>query len=54
VGEKLVPSIRAVRAELANLERGQPVRLTVSRGQELIEITLDPRPSQPPRESAEP
>jgi serine protease Do len=47
VGDKLVPSIRAVRAELANLERGAPVRFTVSRGAELLEITL--QPAAPPQ-----
>jgi serine protease Do len=45
VGRELVPSIRAVKSELARQQRGQPLQLTVSRGQELIDITLNTAPA---------
>ncbi|MFO0897124.1 MAG: S1C family serine protease [Pirellulales bacterium] len=39
---ELTPSVRAVQAVLARVDRGQRLRLTVSRGQDLIEVTLEP------------
>jgi len=44
VGRELVPSIRAVKGELARQQRGQPLQLTVSRGQELVDVTLTTAP----------
>jgi len=42
VGDRLVPSCEALHEELAHLRREDAVRLSVMRGQELIEVELKP------------
>ncbi|MBN2021432.1 MAG: serine protease [Pirellulales bacterium] len=44
VGDRLVSSCQALRDELAHLRREDPVRLSVMRGQEWIEVELKPSP----------
>ncbi|HEX3869555.1 MAG TPA: PDZ domain-containing protein, partial [Pirellulales bacterium] len=40
INDRLVPSARALRTELEHIDRGDPVRLTLMRGQELVDVTL--------------
>lgn len=47
VGDKLVPSSRVLRMELEYVDRIDPVRMTIMRGQELIDVELG-RVSGPP------
>jgi S1-C subfamily serine protease len=42
VGDRLVPSCKALRQELAQIDHEDRVKLTVLRAQELLEFTLDP------------
>lgn len=44
VNDRMTPSLKSLVAELARLERGDPVKLTLIRGQESIEITLTAAP----------
>jgi S1-C subfamily serine protease len=48
VGDRLVQSTEALRAELAYLERDEPLSLTVMRDNELIQVTLQAAPSTSP------
>lgn len=48
VGEHLVQSCKALRDELALLERDSRVRLVVMRAQQLVEVTLEPLPNSTP------
>lgn len=48
IGDFLIPSCRAVREELASLERGSEVKFVVMRGQELIELTVKSSASAQP------
>jgi serine protease Do len=42
INEQLVPSHKQVVEELSFIDRVDPIRLTVQRGQDLIEVTLEP------------
>lgn len=46
VGENLVHSCQGFRDELAHIERGATVRLVLMRGQELVEVDLEPENPQ--------
>ena len=43
-GDVLVPSCRDAAEELARIERDEPLRVVVKRGQELVEAVVDPQP----------
>ncbi len=47
VGENLVHSCKGFRDELAHIERGSTVRLVLMRGQELVEIEIEPDGGEP-------
>jgi len=42
VGNRLIQSCKALRQELEAIDRGDPIKLTVLRGQELVDVTLPP------------
>lgn len=41
--ERLIQSCKALKEELSYIDRDDPIKLTVIRGQELLEFTLEPR-----------
>ena len=47
VGDHLTQSCKALRAELGMIDRDDRVHLTVLRGQELIEVVLEPPEEEP-------
>jgi serine protease Do len=50
VGENIVQSCKSLREELARVERDAELRLVILRGQELVEVVIQPRAPQGPNE----
>jgi hypothetical protein len=48
VGGTLVQSSKGLREELARTERDAPIKLMLLRGQELVEVVLQPREAPTP------
>ena len=46
-GRHLTQSCKSLRSELDAIDRSEPVKLTVLRGQELLEVLLHPGPDEP-------